>query len=338
MNKALGFFLCLVLLFPVAVCGQSLKDRITVFSPKDAVLEKAHITSLAISPQGTIWGTNKGVFFEKPDGTGIWFTEKDSPFTQQNISACAFHQGDIWFTVRTPVGGQGVFRFNGKRWTHFEHELLTRLISCMHEDSAKNLWIGHDERGLDLFIGGPQESQIVNFKAIKAKHGLHDASVTSMTDSNGLLYVGFTKGLSAFPIAGVKGGHKGEKPVQSWKYPDTFPALSVFSLAPFNGKIAAATELGLVIPEGNGWKLLGPNTGYPGNPCIQLAWDGTRLWTSNQRGIQVYENGQIIPIIESGNTAFASIYPTCMAALPQPNGGAIIAIGTTKGARTIVVK
>lgn len=342
--RLLGVCLGLFLSMSALLSAQGLLDRITVFSPPDPVLESVEIHSVYAGPQGTLWGTEKGVHYEKPDGTRTWFNESNAPFKLDTFSGVTIYANDIWIAVRNPGSGQGLFRYNGSKWQNYNpgtHRMLSSLITCLHADSKENLWIGYEERGIDKFKS--RESKLpLAFKNIKTKHGLVIGIVKDIQSLGGSLWVATTNGLCRFTIDKPSKVETKEPLFHLNRFTfaeKTFPANSVYCIAPFgNDKMAAGTELGLVVPDGDNWKLFGRPEGLPGDRVTSMCSDGTRLWLGNSAGIFAFEGGKFTQVVGEGTQGFPTRFATCMTAQKMPNGETRIYIGTVKGARIIIVK
>jgi len=337
MRKTFVWIICCILFVSFQAAAQSnLQEKITVLPPNDEILASVRVDTLGVGSQTIAWGTKAGVFLQNADGTGKWLTTQNSPFKPDMFYAHAFFLGDYWVAVRNPAAGQGIFRFNGKTWTHYSYHkslMLSNLVNCFLVDSKNRLWVGYQERGIDRFIG--DKSPMMPFESIKAKHGLLPGSINTLVESGDYIWTGLDGGLCRFQLKDEPGANEDEESLnmKKWVFPD-FPARTVFGLIPFNNKVAAATERGLVIPQGENWELLGVKDGIAVTPIKQIAFDGKRIWIGSSAGIQAYENGKFSPVI----TGLPTRAPSCIGAQGLPDGSAKIYVGTGKGARMLFVR
>jgi len=330
-------FLVMIYLCSPLFAQLDLKARVAFITPKDAVLANARIDCITVASQAIAWGTGAGLFIERLDGTSVWYNKKNAPFKPQNFPAAVFSGKEIWTAVRTPVEGQGVFRFDGETWTRYHpqiNEMLSDLVSCMLVDSKNRLWIGYEERGFDRFVGQEYGKKTLRlFGGVKVKDGLLSGEITSMVESGGFIWIGLNTGLNRY---NPDGGEKTS--LDKWTYGPNFPAQGVWALTPWgNGKVAVGTDMGLVLPEGEGWKLFGMQDGLKMIPIRALCADGQRLWLGTTSGIQVFEGGKISNLINAESGLPANDV-RCLAAVTQSDGSSKIYVGTEKGARIIIYR
>lgn len=334
------FFACFlfsVALVPAQIFAQTdAFQGVSVLAPKDPDLASTRIDSVFVSSQSVVvWGTKKGLYVEQPNGTGQWFNASNAPFTPEMFPCCAIYNGELWTAVRNPAEGQGLFKYDGTSWKKFHPKvewMLSTLVTCMLVDSKNRFWIGYEERGIDQYIGAYFKTKpTMYFSSIKVKHGLLAGMVTGLVESDNRLWVGSHGGISSF-IPKDFNDESDDITFKNWSYPQ-FPARFVNGIVPFQGKVAASTELGLVVPNGENWKLLGAKDGVNNPPVHALAYDGNRLWFTTSEGIQFYQNG----VVSKSYSQLPSKNINCLHATPTANGGVKLYVGTEKGARLMIL-
>jgi ligand-binding sensor domain-containing protein len=138
------------------------------------------LTAIGIAPDGEIWvSAETGIY--RYDGY-TW--QKISPpwlgKTAANVSSMAISEdGTAWFGFSymppdfPPCGTQiegieeyGVYRYDGKYWTHFTTEdgLVDNKICDIKIDSNGNVWFGSYDKGISRFDGETWQSYLISEK------------------------------------------------------------------------------------------------------------------------------------------------------------------------------
>ncbi len=307
---------------------------ITVTLPSDEKLSKTRIDSIWAGEAGVVWGTGAGVLWEKPDGTKSWFDRSNSPFKVEEFPGALIYQGHLWLGVRNPAAGQGLFRFDGKEWTQYHprlNEMLSELVTCLLADGKDRLWIGYEERGIDQYVGHEYGKKTLRlFGGIKVKHGLLPGEVFAMVESGDSIWVGQSTGLSRFDPS-----KKGGASFQNWNGGKEFPAQAAFALVPDGaGKIVAGTDVGVVVPAGDGWKVFGRKEGVLTFPVKSIVSDGRRFWFGTDNGLQALENGRVSNPVKIANGGLLQEI-RCLCFSRNLNGSGRLLVGTENGARII---
>jgi len=326
----------LVFCCSLADAQTDIKSRIVVQAPRDGKLARTRIDSVFIASQSVLWGTAGGVFVENADGFGTWWTSKNAPFKQEEFVAVAARNGEIWIGVRNPAAGQGIFLFDGSTWTRFHpslNEMLSDLVNCILVDGKERVWIGYEERGIDRYIGeGYGKTTLRLFGGIKVKAGLLPGSVNALTDAGGMIWAGTNSGLCRF---NPESEHKAK--FESWTFGKNFPDQAVWALIPYgDGRVAAGTDQGFVLPDGAGWKLIGMKDGLSSMPIKALCSEKGRVWVGHTNGLQVYEDGKLSALLYTPDLLPAQSV-RCLAARVLPDGSSRIYVGTEAGARVFSI-
>ncbi len=239
--------------------------------------------------------------------------------------------------MRNPAAGQGVFQFDGQKWQRFHpslNEMLSDLANCLLVDGKNRLWIGYEERGIDRFVGEGYGTKTLRlFSSIKVKDGLLKGSVNGLADSGGRLWIASTGGLCRF---NPDSGHKVE--FETWVGDINFPDQAVWAVVPYaDGKVICGTDQGFVIPDGQGWKLIGMKDGLSTVPVRTLCVEKNRIWVGHTNGLQVYENGRLSPLLYTPDLLPAQSV-RCLAARPELDGTTRLYVGTEAGARVFILR
>jgi len=103
--------------------------------------------------------------------------------------------GEMWFgTGAYPIGGSGVSRYDGKKFTNFTTEdgLVGNWISAIHGSSDGVIWFGTENNGISRYDG----EKFVNFTT---EDGLADNWIKAVyCASNGATWFGTPKGVSRY--------------------------------------------------------------------------------------------------------------------------------------------
>ncbi|RCK80961.1 MAG: histidine kinase/response regulator hybrid protein [Candidatus Ozemobacter sibiricus] len=321
-----------------AQAGFDIKSRLSVQTPSDPVLAKARIDSVFLASTTVLWGTSAGLFIERPDGTGTWWNAGNAPFKlEEFVAVAARAPNELWVAVRNPAAGQGLFLYDGTRWQRFHpslNEMLSELTNCLLVDARNRLWVGYEERGIDRFIGEGYGTKTLRlFGGLKVKDGLLPGSVNSLAESGGRIWVGSTSGLCRFD---PDSEHKTS--FESWTFERGFPDHAVWAVIPYgNGRVACGTDQGFVVPDGEGWKLIGRADGLATVPVKAIATERGRLWVGHNEGLQVYENGRLSALLYTPDLLPAQPV-RCLAARELPDGTSRLFVGTEAGARVFTVR
>lgn len=321
-----------------AQTGFDIKSRISVQTPNDPVLAKSRIDSVFLASTTVLWGTGAGLFVERPDGSGTWWNATNAPFKlEEFVAVAARAPNELWVAVRNPAAGQGVFLHDGTHWQRFHpslNEMLSELTNCLLVDGKNRLWVGYEERGIDRFIGEGYGTKTLRlFGGLKVKDGLLPGSVNSLAESGGRIWVGSTSGLCRFE---PENEHKTS--FESWTFDRGFPDHAVWALVPYGaGRVACGTDQGFVIPDGDGWKLIGRPDGLATVPVKAIATERGRIWIGHNEGLQVYENGKLSALLYTPDLLPAQPI-RCLAARELPDGTSRLFVGTEAGARLFTVR
>ncbi|MBF0408037.1 MAG: hypothetical protein HQM10_11820 [Candidatus Riflebacteria bacterium] len=339
-RKNLHLILAAVLfLFAISIpsSGQNaLVSKMKVVYPQDPAITDCRVTSVAAFDKYVAWGTNLGVLIESKNGFAKWHTPKNAPFKVNEFVSIAFYGPEIWVGCRSFDGG-GLFKYDGKEWTYFDpakYSMLQGLVSCLLADRMNRLWIAYLEFGLNRYVGwsyGRQMSEV--FTSIKAKHGLLSGTVYSMADGGRYLWVGTNQGLAKMDTFA---SHSDVFSHKHYTISNGFPGQAVFSLTPYKDSVAAGTDLGFVVPDGENWKVFKKKDGLISVPVKCMASEGDRVWIGTNRGLQCFENGKLLPDVIDSSNGLPSDGIHCIAAMTDSNGSSKVFIGTDKGARTLI--
>jgi hypothetical protein len=343
-GRRIGSTMLVWLLIAGAVAGQT-GPTAEITQPTDSVLATSRIDGIDLRDDRLLWGTSEGLCLETLSGGGAtqWWTPKNSPLKPiKEFPVVGFYGNELWAVNRDQFTGLGAFHFDGTTWQKYDprrDEMLSFLVTCLLEDGKKRFWLGYEQRGIDRFQGRDMgKSTLRRFKAVKSKSvgdkkGLGSAPVWSMAESGGMIWIGTGQGLYRMDPDAPK-----ETAFERWLYPKDFPAPSVLKMvAEESGKIVAATDFGLVFPDGNGWKLIDRKQGMAQGEIRGMAKERDRIWIGTSRGLQFFQNGKFSPVINQ-LTGLPADGVRCLAARTLPDGTSQVFVGTERGARIVKVK
>ncbi|MBF0544876.1 MAG: hypothetical protein HQM08_10605 [Candidatus Riflebacteria bacterium] len=335
-KKFLVIFLFVIFPLVSLLAQNSLSQKMKIVFPQDPDLMECRVSSVALGGNYTAWGTSKGVLIETEGGYAKWYNQSNSPLPVMEFPTIAFYGPEIWVGCRDQNLG-GVFKFDGTSWTAFNskrYSMLAGMVNCLVADKMNRLWIGFQDYGINRYMGWSYGKPISElFKGLKVKHGLISGTVYCMADGGRYLWVGTNRGLAKMDTWAEEEEIDHHK---HWNLENGFPAESVFSIAPYgNDSVAVGTDLGLILPDGDKWKILKKKDGLISIPIKSLVSEGNRLWLGTNRGLQCYENGKLSEVIDS-TKGLPSDGIQCLAGTTQSDGSTKLFVGTNRGARIVI--
>lgn len=144
----------------------------------DLNLTEQSIKTITVAPDGVIWAATSNMIFRYVDHT--WesisppWKEKSGTFVS---SMAISSDGTVWFGFSYGAGlfqdicgarsdyneEIGVYRYDGKTWTHFTTEdgLVDNKICAITTDSSGNIWFGSFDKGVSRFDGQTWTSYVI---------------------------------------------------------------------------------------------------------------------------------------------------------------------------------
>ncbi|WP_289030381.1 ligand-binding sensor domain-containing diguanylate cyclase [uncultured Paraglaciecola sp.] len=294
----------------LALEGQGLVYRDMKTHQDTVIINDLRAYKILQDNKGTIWvATNKGLF-SVTDKTLVRHFDQKYGLPNKSVQDLILTH-DKHLVVATQ---QGVYKFIDGNFKSLHTKLVNDRVNSLLEDSAQNLWIGTDNRGLfrlsnnkleqlsnqtdlpknkistlfqdkerSIWIGtnsGLFRLREVPFVTVTTKHGLSGNYIRSiLSHSDGSLWVGSSKGLNKLDnneISAINETSIGKK-------------LSILSLAeaPDKQVLVGTYHSGLFITTENGLEeLLTTKDGLPSNEVRSILVDSSKnIWIGTSYGL-----------------------------------------------------
>ncbi len=318
------------------------KNQITKFNVEKYTKFKK-ITSITQDNYNNLWiGTaGAGIFKYDIKKDKVYNINFNKDLTDCNISAICI---DIWDNIWVGTDkGLVVFQTKNNNFKHYTqiNGLSSNNITCINYVLGNEIWIGTQDKGIDVIKIDNSNFNISKIKNINSSNGLNSNSITCITeDLNHNIWIGtLNGGVNIFNIANLNSINK-KVSNGHFNYFTTKQGLNYNNINVIfqdrTGSMWIGTDLGLNQYLGNKFMLYNEDDGLTNNLVWNVFQDKqNNYWFSTNDGLtKIYFNNEFSVknyLKYNINNGLKSNVVTCL----KQDGFNTIWIGTTKGVNFI---